>query len=94
MPLFAMVNGSLLGTKPTELTLSLRMSEMAELWNGFDGREVPDTEEVDLDFYGKGIPESAALFPPYFVFACVHFICERNLLLIVRRKEPDLRVQE
>ena len=62
-------------------------------WNGFDGREVPDTEEVDVDFYGKGISESATLFPSRFVFARVHFICKRNLLLIIRRKEPNLCVQ-
>ena len=60
--------------------------------NSVDGREVPDTEEVDMNFYGEGISESVALFPPFFVTACIHLICKRNLLLIVRRKEPNLTV--
>ena len=60
---------------------------------GFDGREVPDPEEIDVDLYGKRIPESATFFPPYFIFAHIHLISERNLLLVVRREEPNLCVQ-
>ena len=92
-----MVNGSLLRNRPTQLTLSLKMNEMVNFGGGrnsFDGREVLDTEEADVHFYGKGISESATLFPFCFVFARVHLICERNPPLIVRRKEPNLCVQE
>jgi len=59
----------------------------------FDGREAPDPEEINVDLYGKRISESATLFPPHFIYARIHFISEWNLLLIVRRKEPNLCVQ-
>ena len=59
----------------------------------FDGREAPDPEEIDVDLYGKGIPESATLLPSEFIFTRIHFISKRDLLLIIRRKEPNLCAQ-
>ena len=60
---------------------------------GVDGREAPYAEKIDLNRCGKRISESATLFPPRFILTSVHFISKWNLLLIVRRKEPDLSVQ-
>lgn len=58
-----------------------------------DEREAPDPEEIDVDLYGKGIPESATLLPSHFVFAYIHFVSEWDLLLVIRRKEPNLWAQ-
>jgi hypothetical protein len=59
-----------------------------------DGEEAPDTEKVDLDGYGKRVPECATLFPPKLIVTRVHLVSKRDLLLIVRRKEPDLCTQK
>jgi hypothetical protein len=89
-----MVNGSLWGTRPTEFTVSLGMHKMMSRrgCKGVDGREAPYPEKIDLNRCGKRISESAALLPPGFILTSVHFISKRNLLLIVRRQEPDLCV--
>jgi len=53
----------------------------------------PDTEEIDVDLYGEGVPESATLLPSESIFTYIHFISEWDLLLVIRRKEPNLCAQ-
>jgi hypothetical protein len=52
---------------------------------------IPDTNEVDININGESSLESGALSPTYLVVARVHFVCERDLLVIALWQQPNLR---
>ncbi len=45
-------------------------------------RKVPSTKKVNPDIYGEGLLEVFTLLPSKLVFASIHLICERDLLVI------------
>lgn len=55
-----------------------------EYANGTHG--VPNTEEINVDVNGKGLFECSTLFPSFFVISGIHFVSERDLLIIRPRQ--------
>lgn len=80
---FARVKGNLLGTNPTELTVSLLMNEIAVMHRVV--QNLPDTDKFNVHIDGECLFECSALFPTFFIVTAVHVVCKRNLLMVAAR---------
>lgn len=86
---FDIVNGSLRGMRPTELTVSLWWIPscwviQSKIWDN-----IPDAEEIDLNVDGEWVLECIGLLPPQIVTMGVHLVCERNLLMVANWQEAN-----
>ena len=84
MEVLEAVNGRVRGTIPTEETVSLRCTLDVKYLRHTEKGVYHTPTKFYLNINRKSLLECGALFPPGFVIATVHLICEGNLLAIPR----------
>ena len=71
--------------RPTEFTVSLRRGNDGLGYLGirfWERRNLPDSDEFNVNVHRKSAFESGRLLPSDVVGACKHFVGERNLLKV------------
>jgi len=89
MELLEAVNGRVVGTIPTEQTVSLRQVKLmcyGTVWK----RSIPYADKFYLNIHRKSLLKCVALIPPSRVPAGEHLVRKGNLLVIPSREQAHL----
>jgi len=84
---FVCVNGNVRGTIPTEFTVSLySVRKPVKLMYAFaPSQNSPYADKFNADVDGKCLFELVTLVPAFFILFGIHFVRERNLLVVPLR---------
>lgn len=79
---------------PTELTVSLERckvdsASMVEYTRLLRTSNLPNTNKFNIDINRERFLEGCTLVPSTIIIRGVHFVCERDLLMIASREQTD-----